>query len=370
MATFKKEKLSTGTTRYRFWVRVQGISLNRRFGTKKAGQKWARETEAAIVDGSYQAPSSLRITDLIRRYRDQVVKRWESRAKHEAELLVRERLEKRAAHRRAHLRWWYRFLGRLPMDKLDAPAIARGKQALLDEGKAPSTVNRYLSALSAVLKWAMHPEQQLVHRNPVRDVQRGRESPPRAEPVPADQIAVLKEAAKRHPNWRLYPALLIGLCNGARKRTIETLRWKQVLLDEGVVVFPHHKAGGRAIRAPLSQEAVQALRTLHRDHRKVGVDWVFWGEPDPRQPCSLRASWEDLRKRTGIDVRWHDATRATAATWLHEAGADVYDLMEICGWRTVQTPKRYIRVSDRRKLDLVTRAHETSDTTRGTSWDR
>jgi len=370
MASFEKLKLKSGDTRYRFWVRRDGVSVSRRFATKRAGEKWARETETAIIDGTYESPSSLRVTDVLKTYLERVVAGWERAAKQESELLVRERLEKRSRLRRKRLGWWYKFLGRIPVNKLDAAAIARGKNALLDEGMAPSTVNRYLSALSSALKWATHPEQQLLRRNPVKDVERGAESPPLAEPVPPEQIKVLKAAAREHPNWRLHPALLIGLCNGARRRTIETLRWDQVWLNDGVVVFPHHKAGGRAVRAPLTGEAVSALREVHRKHRRVGVEWVFWAEREPRNPCSLRTSWDEVRESTGIRVRWHDATRATAATWLHEAGADVYDLMEICGWQTVQTPQRYIRVSDRRKRDLVTRAHETSDTTRETSSDR
>lgn len=370
MASFQKIKLKSGDTRYRFWVRRNGVSLSRRFATKKAGEQWARETESAIIDGRFQTESSLRVTKLIEMYLERVVAVWEKTAQEEPELLVCERLEKRASVRRSQLGWWYRFLGRLPVDRLDAAAIARGKETLVAQGKAASTVNRYLSALSSALKWATHPEQQLLRHNPVKDVERVPEPPPAAEPVPREEIEILKQAAREHSNWRLYPALLIGLCNGARRRTLETLRWSQIQFEEGVVVFPHHKAGGRAVRAPLTQEAMEALHEVHRRHRRVGIDWVFWAQHNPRKPCKLGKAWEQVQKSTGLAVRWHDATRATAATWLHEAGADVYDLMEICGWRTVQTPQRYIRVSDRRKRDLVRRAHETSDTRRETSSDR
>jgi integrase len=370
MASFQKIKLKSGEVRYRFWIRRRGVSLSRRFATKEAGEQWARETESAIIDGRFQSGSSLRFTKLIDMYLERVVAGWERAAKTESELLVRERLEKRASVRRVHLDWWYGFFGRTPLHRLDPVSIAQGKEALIAKGKAPSTVNSYLSALSAVLRWASHPEQQLLRRNPVQDVERLREPPPRAQPVPREEIVILKEAARKHSDWRLYPAFLIGLCNGARRRTLETLRWSQIGFDEGVVIFPHHKAGGRAVRAPLSEEALEALHRIHRVHRTVGVEWVFWAEHNPRKPCKLGKAWEEVREATGLEVRWHDATRATAATWLHEAGADAYDLMEICGWRTVQTPQRYIRVSDLRKRELVRRAHETSDTTQETASDR
>jgi len=191
MASFQKIKLKSGDTRYRFWVRRNGVSLSRRFATKKAGEQWARETESAIIDGRFQAESSLRVTKLIEMYLERVVAVWEQSAQKEPELLVRERLEKRASVRRSQLGWWYRFLGRLPVDRLDAAAIARGKEALVAQGKAASTVNRYLSALSSALKWATHPEQQLLRHNPVKDVERVPEPPPAAEPVPLRVITVI-----------------------------------------------------------------------------------------------------------------------------------------------------------------------------------
>ena len=77
MASFKKTKLKSGEIRYRFWVRRNGVSISRRFATKKAGENWARETETAIIDGHFQAKSALRVTKLIQTYLDRVVTGWE-----------------------------------------------------------------------------------------------------------------------------------------------------------------------------------------------------------------------------------------------------------------------------------------------------
>ena len=48
---------------------------------------------------------------------------------------------------------------------------------------------------------------------------------------------------------------------------------------------------------------------------------------------------------------FHDLRR-TAATMLHEAGFDLATIMDVCGWKSVTMPKRYIQQSVKRTQEI------------------
>lgn len=63
--------------------------------------------------------------------------------------------------------------------------------------------------------------------------------------------------------------------------------------------------------------------------------------------------WLSARKRAGVNIRFHDL-RHNAATTMGEAG-DLILLMDVMGWKSVQTARKYIHPSMKSKAELMRR---------------
>jgi len=70
------------------------------------------------------------------------------------------------------LRWWEKELGKVALQNLDTPMIAKARKKLSSAGRAGGTVNRYLTALSGCLTHCMKELDYGLKENPVRNVKR------------------------------------------------------------------------------------------------------------------------------------------------------------------------------------------------------
>jgi hypothetical protein len=88
----------------------------------------------------------------------------------------------------------------------------------------------------------------------------------------------------------------------------------------------------------------------------IQPEWfVFpFGKPRPTDPTrpmvTLKASWNNVRKKAGVSGRWHD-TRHTLITDLAESGAGDETIRDIAGHVSKQMLKHYshIRMDAKRK---------------------
>jgi integrase len=98
---------------------------------------------------------------------------------------------------------------------------------------------------------------------------------------------------------------------------------------------------------------------MARSSNPPGCPWVI--QVDGKRVDSIKTAWAAAFERAGLVADtgrkrksgealvkpialFHDLRR-TAATMLHEAGYDLPAIMDICGWRSVAMPKRYIQQS-------------------------
>lgn len=66
----------------------------------------------------------------------------------------------------------------------------------------------------------------------------------------------------------------------------------------------------------------------------------------------LREAWDEARKATGIDCRWHDL-RHTCASWLVQAGVPIYTVAEMLGHSSVAVTKRYAHLAPSHLAEAV-----------------
>jgi integrase len=155
--------------------------------------------------------------------------------------------------------------------------------------------------------------------------------------------------------------MILALNTTMRGCEIKAVRWCDVDFLAGTVTIQKSKteAGRRMI--PLNEDAVCAMRELHRRASTIGgpqPDHYLFpacenGRFDPTTPQkSWRSAWRSLRKAAGIaTLRFHDL-RHHAITELAESQASDATIMAIAGHVSRQMLEHYSHV----RLDLKRKA--------------
>lgn len=261
----------------------------------------------------------------------------------------------------AHLAYWRDTLGHLPIAELThreingqllilrtQPGRHRTMQGTKSTGKklTPATINRYASALSAVLSFAM--EHGIIDVHPMKGgrVKKLKEGPGRQRILTAEEEQRLIEAAKASRWAGMLPFMMLLLTSAARKSEILNLRWRDIDLQRGIAVLGKTKNGSpRSL--PLVAE-VRALLTEAKKVRPLGSDLVFFDPSRPDQPKNVDTLWRIARERAGLNdttdpsyrVVMHTA-RHTGVTKILRSGANLAQAALISGHKTLAMLKRY-----------------------------
>ncbi|HLK51955.1 MAG TPA: tyrosine-type recombinase/integrase, partial [Candidatus Angelobacter sp.] len=141
--------------------------------------------------------------------------------------------------------------------------------------KAPKTLNEYLGAARAFLKWLVRlgylPHNPLTNVEPVR-VQ-GRQKRTRRAYTPEEIQKLLGIAGER------YPVYLMAVLTGIRRGELRKLRWIDVSLDGAapvVTIRASVSKNHREARLPLHPDLVEALKEL-RPADSQPEDLIFKG---------------------------------------------------------------------------------------------
>jgi integrase len=260
-----------------------------------------------------------------------------------------------ARNQAKQLAWWRAELGTRTLADVTPAVIAeaRGKLArgvtVRGRQRSPSTVNRYLAALSHALTVAMK-EWGWLEDNPLRKVTKPKEPRGRVRYLADDERARLLEECRRSESPDLYCAVVLALSTGARRMEILGLRWGQADFARRAITLLETKNG--EIRSlPLVGHAFDLLEERAKI-RRIDTDLVFPGRKRNR-PIDLRSPFETAVKRAGIeDFRWHDL-RHSAASYLAMNGATLAEIAELLGHKTLAMVKRYAHLSQAHTTRVV-----------------
>lgn len=352
MATIDKRIAADGSISWRVRVRKQGYPTRTKSFTRKTdAQAWARQLEAKIDRGQAiptQEASKRTLADAIDKYL--------------LDVLPHKARNRNAVNVKRHLAWWRDELGAFALSAVTPAAIsdardklrraANGSKGRGDKTRSPSTVNRYLVALSAVLRVAAD-EWLWIENTPMAKVKKLGEPRGRVRFLSDKERKALLEACKASDSAMLYPVVVIALSTGMRQGEILGLTWDRVDLKRGTIIIEETKNGERRT-VPLVGHAAEVLENYRRTHRRVDTKLVFPSK-DGKRPAAIQQSWIRAVSRASLeDFRFHDL-RHSAASYLAMNGASLTEIADILGHKTLAMVKRYSHLTEQHTTRVVER---------------
>lgn len=348
MANIESRTASDGSRTFRVKVRLKGQpAVSASFTRLTDARRWAQSTEAAMKEGRYFKTAEARrhtLADLVDRYM----------------LEILPHKPKNASNTTLHLGWWKAKLGELPLSEVTAPVIVQRRNELLAtrtrRGRAmsPSTVVRYMAALSVALNIAVK-DWQWLDDSPMRKVSKPRQSRGRERWLDDAERQALLSACRASSSRHLYTVVVLALSTGMRSGEMLGLRWNQVDLLNGQIRLSDTK-NGASRSVPLAGFALRLINE-HSKVRRIDTDLVFPGN-DPRKPVDLKKPWTTAVRKAGlVDFRFHDL-RHSAASYLAMNGASTIEIAAILGHKTLAMVKRYSHLANSHVSTVVAAMNE------------
>ena len=270
------------------------------------------------------------------------------------------------------LTWWKGRLGALPLAELSDDHVHAAIEELANQhsryyaGKdadgapiyrakkkplTPATLNRYQTALAAVITWAIKKRiapKGYVH--PVRSVERRPEDNERTRFLSDDECRRLLDACKASTWPRLYVLVLMALTTGARKGELSGLTWADVDLERAEAHVGRTKNGDPRV-LPLVPAVVEELQKY-----KAGASsFVFRSPRSPERVFAFEPRFHEALRTARIKGATFHTLRHSAASTLARNGATLLEIADILGHRQLQMTKRYSHLATSHKAALVTR---------------
>lgn len=341
-----KNKRLSYTVRIR---RKNSPPLIKTFSLKKDAVIWARSEESKIDNGDTTTSEAVKKTlnDVIAEYKiDGFENKPDSKDKQISQL-----------------NFWKNTIGNKKLSEITPAMIIRCRRKLLKQptnrGDKPSkaTVNRYVSALSGALTYAIN-DQGWLKANPVMQVKRLPENPPPVRFLDKKtELPKLTEACASISE-RFLSLFMMAVGTGLRASALLWLHNTEVDLEKGTIRIPVERSkNGRAFTLGITDTLYPYVKFLVENcHPESGL--LF---PDPNDPFNrmcYRKDWDAALKLAGIsNFRFHDC-RHTTGSYMAMAGYSLTDIAEQLNHKTLEMAKRYSHLSDEYRAKIPFKMNE------------
>ena len=229
--------------------------------------------------------------------------------------------------------WFQQFFRDQLLSELTREVIAEVGEIKFKE-TSPSTANRYLATIRAILRRAAL-DWEWIEKAPY--IRLYKEPKRRIRWIAPEQVQILLNELPEH----LVDLVKFSLSTGLRKRNVTDLEWSQVDLQRNVAWIHADQAKARkSIHVSLNATAMGVLRKQVGKHSLR----VFTYQGKPIIQVNTRA-WRKALRRAGIeDFRWHDL-RHTWASWLTQKGVPLNVIQEMGAWESTEMVKRYAHLA-------------------------
>lgn len=239
--------------------------------------------------------------------------------------------------------------GRLRLDEIRSQDLALWLGEKAGEGLKPATVEKIRVVFSRSFELGTQWGVPGSESNPVRSVPRRRFANARERYLTAEEAARLLKAADSSLNPQLGNIVRLLLLTGARVSELLHAEWRHISLDRREWLIPMSKTG-KARRVPLSQAAVEVIEKLPRFD---GCAYVVPNLETLQPFVSIKKAWQTARREARLpDVRIHDL-RHSAASFMINAGVDLYAVGRVLGHADHQSTQRYAHLANSTLLAAV-----------------
>lgn len=247
---------------------------------------------------------------------------------------------------RLHLipRW-----GKLRLNEITQQDIAKWLGEKRAGGLAPATVEKLRVTFHRSFELAARWSIPGAHPNPVRGIPRPKFNNSRERYLTAAEAEQLHKAVATSANPQLANIVGLLLLTGARKMELLTAKWEHIDLERKAWRIPDSKTG-KARYVPLSQAAMDLIEKLPRWAK---CPWLL-PNPETLEPfVDVKRAWATARKEASLPgLRLHDL-RHSAASFMINAGIDLFAVGRILGHADHQSTMRYSHLANETLLAAV-----------------
>lgn len=340
--TYQRRDTKAGKPRWRALVRYKGqVAVSKTAPRKADLEKWASRTLTDMTDQKFNSrheAESHTVADLVDRYK----------------VKIENDAAKQKAGQPMQLDWFASEIGNLTLAELTPAVLAECRDKLALEKSNP-TSTRYLASLSRALTIAVK-EWGWLEDNPLRNVERKPENQGRVRFLTDDERNALLQACQESAESALYPIVVLALATGMRQGEILGLTWGDIDLQSGWITLHATKNKDRR-GLPLIGHALVAVKAWQGYKvRHMPTAPVFPGLDGSKG--TFRLSWNKAVKEAELsDFKFHDL-RHSAATALLKSGANLREIADVLGHRTLSMVMRYSHVGDDQRAKVVGRMNE------------
>ncbi len=266
-------------------------------------------------------------------------------------------LEVEAPHLRGrNVRWgmelWRRVFGSHPIDLLTSDDVLRWRTSRKKDGVQNSTINRDLTYLRQVLRFAR--EQGMTENDPFVNVRSLEPPQGRIRYLSEEEQDRLREACCQRNAW-FWPWILIAIGTGLRLGEQLRLMWSDVDLNGKSIYIrrPKTRRGEKLESIPLRRD-VEAL-FLSLPSRRAGERCFCWRDNPDHAPNNnlIHDLFSSTIRAAGVEnLHWHDL-RHTFASRLVMAGVDLYRVSKLMRHSSISMTERYAHLSPQHLRDAI-----------------
>ncbi|MCF8025662.1 MAG: site-specific integrase, partial [Desulfobacteraceae bacterium] len=243
--------------------------------------------------------------------------------------------------------WIKPVIGDRPFKNIMPLQIEKIKQNLLKAGRSPRTIEYIFAIIRQV--WNMAYRDGLIDRAcPTVEVKKPKISNGRQRFLSRDEAEKLLEAVRARSE-QTYKFCLLSLYCGLRAGEIFNLKWQDIDQGNGMIRVADGK-GDKSRYAYMTEKVKEMFSEMHRGKPD---DFVFknrkGGKVD-RISHAFQRAVTDLELNEGVTdsrqkVVFH-TLRHTFASWLVEAGTDLYVVQKLMGHASFEMVQRYSHLGE------------------------
>jgi len=237
-------------------------------------------------------------------------------------------------------KWIDLFDGRVAWS-ITSEELDRAGVAMIEHGYAPATVNRNISQIGSLYKWAARRRIVPVgFRSPTLGMVRYEEDLRRVE-LSEEEVAKLIDGANAVKDRRFAALIRLLVDTGARRGEVLDRTWGQVNMDRREILAPITKTGMPRVLF-FSEETKSFMeRVWTRQEMENGAAMLFESKRVALQPIAFKRHWLWLVASIGRpDLRMHDLRHHRAKQML-DKGAPIAVAAQALGHSSQILARRY-----------------------------